>query len=513
MTPHRLLRHAALLFWLAVAVLALGPPAVAEAPVRQSDATTSGQVVGEAQASARHTVELPGRRLEFTAVAGRVGVRGPSGAPDIGDVGYIAYLREGVDPASRPLVVAINGGPGAASAWLNIGGLGPWRLPIALTGGTITGTGQLIPNAETWLDFADLVFLDPTGTGYSRLETDDEEGRRRVWSVDGDIRTLSTAIIEVAERLRRAASPRIIVGESYAGFRAPLLAKALQSTPGGPPAGLILVSPVLDFRWLWGPQHDPMGYAGRLPSFIAAMRELKGPVDRAALDDVEQYAAGEFVVDLLRGPSNRAAVARIAARIAALSGLDEDTVRQSFGRLDNTVMLREIARARGMPVSVFDASVGGREGGHRDPFLGPLGEPLTEAMTELVERRIGWRPGRPYVLFSSNVNRLWSWGREGRRGNNVVSTLSEIVLLNEQVPEILVVHGLTDLQTPYFLTRLLLDQVSVSAPSRIVPGIAFEAYPGGHMFYVRDGSRIAFRTTAERMIERARERRLARPVP
>lgn len=499
--------------WLAAAVLALIPPVAAEAPGRKPVATVPSSGVPDAEASARHAVELPGRRIEFTAVAGRIGVRGPSGAPDIGDVGYIAYLRDGVDPASRPLVVAINGGPGAASAWLNVGGLGPWRLPIALSGGTIAGTGQLVPNAETWLDFADLVFLDPTGTGYSRLDTDDEEGRRRVWSVDGDIRTLSTAILEVAARLQRTASPRIIVGESYAGFRAPLLARALQGTPGGPPAGLILVSPVLDFRWLWGPQHDPMGYAGRLPSFVAAMRELKGPVERSALDDVEQYAAGEFVVDLLRGPSNRAAVARISARIAALSGIDEDTVRQSFGRLDNTVMLREIARARGMPVSVFDASIGGREGGHRDPFLGPLGEPLTEAMTELVERRIGWRPGRPYVLFSSNVNRLWSWGREGRRGNNVVSTLNEIVLLNEPVPEILVTHGLTDMQTPYFLTRLLLDQVSVAAPSRLVPGIAFEAYPGGHMFYVRDVSRIAFRASAERMIERIRERRLAKPVP
>ena len=45
----------------------------------------------------------------------------------------------------------------------------------------------LMPNAETWLDFTDLVFIDPVGTGFSRLVNPDDALRERYLSVDGDV--------------------------------------------------------------------------------------------------------------------------------------------------------------------------------------------------------------------------------------------------------------------------------------------------------------------------------------
>ena len=117
------------------------------------------------------------------------------------------------------MTFAINGGPGAASAWLHLGALGPWRLPM--DGLSPASAPALVDNAETWLDFTDLVFVDPPGTGYSRIVAPGDEARRRFWSVEGDVDGLAATIRRWLVAERRLASPKFIVGESYGGFRGP----------------------------------------------------------------------------------------------------------------------------------------------------------------------------------------------------------------------------------------------------------------------------------------------------
>ena len=123
------------------------------------------------------------------------------------------------------MTFAINGGPGAASAWLQLGALGPWRLPMH--GLTPASSPTLVDNADTWLDFTDLVFIDPPGTGYSRVVAPGDEARRSLWSVDGDIDGVAAAIRRWLTAEQRLASPKFIVGESYGGFRGPRLAEKL----------------------------------------------------------------------------------------------------------------------------------------------------------------------------------------------------------------------------------------------------------------------------------------------
>ena len=139
-----------------------------------------------AEASTRHNLAFAGRTLAFTAKAGAV-VFEDQGAP-VAEIGYFAYLLDGTEPTGRPVTFAINGGPGAASAWLHIGALGPWRLPITQEAAHPTAPSELLVNGDTWLDFTDLVFIDPAGTGYSRLHNQkDQQVRERFWSVQGDI--------------------------------------------------------------------------------------------------------------------------------------------------------------------------------------------------------------------------------------------------------------------------------------------------------------------------------------
>ncbi len=137
-----------------------------------------------ADITTNHALALEGRCLKFQATAGSIRLVDEKDAPQA-DGAFVAYRLEGQDAAARPVTFAINGGPGAGSAWLQLGGIGPWRLPM--NGLAPSSAPTLIDNAETWLDFTDLVFIDPPGTGYSRLRGTGDDAKRALWSVDGDI--------------------------------------------------------------------------------------------------------------------------------------------------------------------------------------------------------------------------------------------------------------------------------------------------------------------------------------
>ena len=134
----------------------------------------------------RQTLALPGRTLDFTATAGSIRLFDDKGEPQA-DIAYNSYQLDGADRASRPVTFLFNGGPGASSAWLQFGDAGPWRVSITGEGAVSSATPDLLPNAETWLDFTDLVFIDPVGTGYSRFVASGEDARKRFYSVDGDV--------------------------------------------------------------------------------------------------------------------------------------------------------------------------------------------------------------------------------------------------------------------------------------------------------------------------------------
>jgi carboxypeptidase C (cathepsin A) len=436
---------------------------------------------------------LPGRCLEFKSIAGSI-------APADGvDVAYVAYLIDGAEAAKRPVVFALNGGPGAGSVWLQLGAIGPWRLPMQ--GLTPSSAAVLTDNAETWLEFADLVFLDPPGTGYSRPKAPQDASKAEVWSVEGDNRTLAETIRRWLTNHGRLGSPKFIAGESYGGFRAPRLARALRAELGVGVNGVILLSPVLDFAPFADGPDNPYAYLTRLPSYAAAAREEKGPVSRADLADVEAYAKGEYLADWLAGPRDAAAVERKTARVAALTGLPPEVVRRYAGDLDKGDYLRERGRLLGRRIAFYDATLSAGETGPgwpgaEDPILPGFVPAFTSAMTTLYQTKLGWKVADVYETLNSTVSHRWSWGRS-LSPPEALGDLSQTLALDPGF-RVLVAHGLTDVQAPYFASVLELARLPPFAhPERL----SFAAYPGGHMFYMRDESRKAFRDAARRLIE------------
>ncbi|THD59373.1 MAG: peptidase S10 [Bradyrhizobium sp.] len=488
------------------------PPQPATTPSGQKAAATGGhgntptppaaeQNRLPPDSTTKQTVALPGRTLAFTATAGSIRLFDDKGEPQA-DIAYTAYQLDGADSRTRPVTFLFNGGPGASSAWLQFGDAGPWRLAIAGDAANSSASPDLQPNAETWLDFTDLVFIDPVGTGYSRFVATGEDVRKRFFSVDGDVNSIAVTIRRWLEKSDRLLSPKFVVGESYGGIRGPKVVRNLQTGQGVGVKGLILVSPVLDFREASGGS-SLLQYVMSLPTMAAVAREAKGAVTRADMADVERYARGDFLADLVKGLADTEATTRLADKVAALTGIDQAVSRRLAGRFDVLEFRREFDRRDGKVTGRYDASVLGFDPfpdssfyHFNDPSGEPLYAPLSSAVVDLTMRKLNWRPDGSYEVLSNAVGKAWDFGR-GRDPAESVSQLKEILAFDPKL-NLLVGHGLFDLATPYFGSKILLDQLPAYAtPDRV----KLVVYPGGHMFYSRDASRRAFRTEVEELMK------------
>ena len=452
-----------------------------------------------ADSTTKQAMNLPAGPLAFTASVETLTLANPEGQPQA-EIVTTAFLHDA--PAPRPVTFAVNGGPGASSAWLDLGALGPWRVPVAIP--IVPSQPQApVDNAETWLPFTDLVFIDPVGTGYSRALGKDESAARPFYSVDNDIRSLATVIRRWLQSHRRLGSPVFIAGESYGGFRAPRLARALLDQQGVGVSGLVMISPVLDFNGRDAP-YDPLKWAARLPSLVAAARHA---ASRDAVRDAEAYARTDYLTDLVRGPNDPAAVASITDHVARLTGLDPALVRRREGRIDLESFLRD--RNPGEVASPYDAAIAAADpfpaaphDNSPDPILDGLRGPMTSAMLTLYATRLDWQPNgapnRQYQLLNEGVARGWDYGHGNARPQSMTALRQYLAL--DPSAQALVTHGITDLVTPYFADVLLLDQVPDTTP----PGrLGLKVYPGGHMAYLRDDSREALRSDAAALVKAA----------
>jgi carboxypeptidase C (cathepsin A) len=512
------------------------PADTKQSPSSRSGATQtsdqrSGDVGARTSASAarqlppdvttEHTLELPGRLLKFKGTAGSIPLTGEDGRLQA-EMGYIAFQLAGADPLTRPVTFAFNGGPGSASAWVNIGGFGPWRLPISGTAVAPSAPPLLLPNAETWLDFTDLVFIDPVGTGYSRLARPSGEagaapsgdgnrttgGARYFYSVNGDVESVADMITKWLRQNNRLASPKMLAGESYGGIRAPKVVHTLQTSHGVGMNAVVLVSPVMDYASFRGARHRMGQFVHTLPTIAAAAREAKGEPfkSRDDLAIVEAYARSEYVVDFLRGPRDTAALDRMVKRVAAFADLPEAIVRQYGAKLDEFIYTREANRAKGKTASGYDASVTGDDPDPTvyfprwdDPFATALNAPMRGAMSDLYGR-LGWKTDLTYHMLSTEVNRGWQWGNS-TDGVESLTQLKSALALDPNL-RVLVTHGATDLRTPYFGSVLALEQLPTYAG---VPmgRVSLMLFAGGHMHYSRDASRIGLRDAVKALLTEA----------
>jgi carboxypeptidase C (cathepsin A) len=451
-----------------------------------------------ADASVKQVTHVAGKTLNYTATVGVIPVRDEKGKT-VAEVVFTAYVLDGAKGTGRPITFAFNGGPGAASVYLNLGAIGPKRLQFGAQGDSPSDPPTLTDNPATWLDFTDLVFIDPVGTGFSRSLVAMDETKKRFFGVKEDVAYLSRVVYDWLLKNQRMASPKYVVGESYGGYRAPAIGHYLQRQLGVAPAGMVMVSPVLDARLRGAADISPLSYMITLPSMAAAKYERDGkPLTPETLAEVEAYARGEFVTDMLKGQSDPAAVGRIVDRVTRYTGLDPALVRRMGGRIDTQTFLRELYRDQGRIASIYDANVTAydpfpwaqtkRAG---DPILDSIVASTTTAMVDFTTRIVGWKVDGRYEALSDTVNDNWA----NRSQAESVEDLRQALAADPKL-KVLIAHGYGDLSCPFFASRLLVDQMPREAGAARTN---LALYPGGHMFYSRPGSMGLFRADVMRL--------------
>ena len=226
-----------------------------------------------ADAHVDQSITVGGKLLKYTVTVGTLPVRNADGKV-AGQVVFTAYTVPGAD---RPVTFAVNGGPGAASVYLNFGAIGPKRVPFGEDNSSPSEIPTLQDNPGTWLDFTDLVFIDPIGTGFSRSEVSEAEAKKLFYAPTADVNYLSRTVYDWLLKNGRMMSRKYLVGESYGGFRGPRMTRYLQTQLGVGLSGVVLVSPLSQ------PQHyrydedlSPLPWIVTMPSMAAANLETAG---------------------------------------------------------------------------------------------------------------------------------------------------------------------------------------------------------------------------------------------
>ncbi len=446
--------------------------------------------------SVQQSMVLDGKTLHYTVTIGALPVRDSDGKI-AGEVVMTAYTMPGDD---RPVTFALNGGPGAASVFLNFGAIGPKHLQAGNEGDSPSAPPILTDNQGTWLDFTDLVFIDPIGTGFSRAKVPEDQARKLFYSTEADIEYLSRVIYDWLVKNDRLASRKYLIGESYGGFRGPRITYYLQSQIGVGLNGVTLVSPYLNPTLEQNGDLSPIPWMVTLPSITAANLERQNKLTPDAMKAVIDYTQGEYATTLIHGRYDQAATDKMIAKVTEMTGLDAEFVKYSGGRLETGAYLREVHREQGKLGSVYDSNVTtfdpfpyAPEQRANDPILSTMIAPVTTAMVDFVTRTVGWKVDARYNALSGEVNHLWSRDDEMRRGS--VTQLRQAVAADPNL-QVMIVHGWNDLSCPFMGSLLTVEQMPVMGdPNRV----SVHEFPGGHMFYTRESSRLALRKDAIEM--------------
>jgi len=491
-----------------------------------------------------HTMLVQGRPIHYRATAGYLPIRRDSGQP-VANIFFVAYerLASGVPrlrgpqppeggtgtpnainrvweptPNGRPITFAFNGGPGASAVWLHMGAFGPKRAVLANDGTALPSSNQLVDNEQTWLEFTDLVFVDPVGTGFSRAAAGVDADQ--FYEVQKDIEIATDFVHLFVTQYERWLSPQYLVGESYGTARAVGMARRLQDRYGLYVNGLTLLSSALNLGVISFDPGNDLPYALSLPSYTAVAqyhgklpRRLEGkrvrreegknaspsylltfppshllglpPPDRA-LQEVEAWALGDYLAALAQGRRLPPAESReIARRLAEYTGLPEDMIVQNHLRIGTAGFAQSLLGRENRMLGLLDGRVTAPNvqvlrRRWVDPSLFIVEGPLVATFNSYVRTQLGFQTDQPYIFLSDRVNESWDWG-PGRHGHfNIAPVLAELIGLDTRL-RVFAAAGHYDLTTPYLSQEYVFNHLGL--PPDLEQNITFRHYHAGHQIY------------------------------
>jgi carboxypeptidase C (cathepsin A) len=449
-----------------------GKPEVINKMVRTDSSTTI-----------KNQISIKGQVVPYTATFGTMPVWDDDGKP-IAGIFYTYYERSDVkDRASRPLIISFNGGPGTPSVWMEIGYTGPRILNVDDEGYPVQPYG-LHDNPNSILDVADIVYVDPVNTGFSRTVSKSVP-TNQFFGVNEDIKYLADWINTFVTRKNRWASPKFLIGESYGTTRVSGLALALQQSEWMYLNGVILVSPTdLGIK-----RDGPVGEALLLPYYSAtAWYHKKLPADlqqkdlTAMLPEVEDFTVNQLIPAITKGGTlTDDQKKQIAAKMSRYSGLSETSILQHNLDIPTSFFWKELLRDQGYTVGRLDSRYKGidrQDAGERPDYNAELTSWLhafTPAINIYLREELGYKTDLKYNMFGP----VFPWDdKNDQTGENLRQAMAENPYLH-----LMVQSGYFDGACDYFNAKYSMWQMDPSG--RLKDRMTWKGFRSGHMMYLR----------------------------
>ena len=407
-----------------------------------------------------------------------------------------SYVKTPMDP-SRPVFFIYNGGPGSGSVWLQMGAFGPKRVAIPSDAKDDGAPPYpLVDNPESLLDVADLVFIDPPGTGFSHLTQGTDP--KKYYGLRQDGRAVATVIRRWINDNGRWNSPKFLGGESYGTTRTAMVADELEGSTYNDVGlnGLILVSTILDFGAEDTTPGNEMAYVVTLPNMATTAfyhGKVQGASAAAVAEEARRFAIGPFATALLKGQDLPAEErASVRKELSRLTGLSEDYLDQANLRVTDQRFYKELLRDRGLTVGRLDSRYTGTdydnagETPDNDPSFYGIDAGYTAAINSWARETLGYQTDREYQAIGREPGRNWDWSLDGSGRAaylNVAPLIGQALRQNSQL-RLFNAQGYYDFATPFFGAEYSLKRYGIPQDR-----ITWKYYDAGHMMYIRDEDR------------------------
>jgi carboxypeptidase C (cathepsin A) len=446
----------------------------------------------------KHSISIAGKVINYTATTGYMHMKADTGKV-LAKIFFTYYAKDDEDGAKRPVTFTFNGGPGSASLWLHMGGVGPKRVVLKEDGTATAAPYSYIPNEFSWLDKTDLVFIDPVSTGYSRAVG---EPASKYHGYVEDIKSVGDFVRNFLGRYDRWASPKFLAGESYGTTRAAGLSKFLQDEHRIYINGVILISAVLNFGTNDYNVGNDLPRALYVPSYTAAAwyhKKLAPALLARPIADVlkesEQWAIGPYATALIKGGwMSEAEKSAIAEKMAYYTGLSKELCLQANLRVEENRFYKALRRSDGLSVGRLDARFTGRnldDAGEYvdfDPSFANIDGPFTATINDYLSRELKFTEEKGYNVFGEVYP--WSYKNVQNKYLNVAESLRDAMAKNPNL-KVYLGCGYYDFATPYFTAVYDIEHMFLRPEQRSRVDIKY--YESGHMYYIHKPSLVQFK--------------------
>lgn len=456
-------------------------------------------------ATTTHEARIGGKNISYTAKAGTMPLRNENNEL-IAHFGFTSYTKEGGNN-NRPIMFAYNGGPGSSSFWLHMGVIGPKRIVVEDPNFNKAAPYEIVNNDFSLLDVADIVMLDPVGTGLSIAAGEAEF--KDFWGVDQDSRSISLFITQYLINEGRMNSPKFLLGESYGTFRNAVVMNELLGQ-GVAMNGIIMVSAVFDLRTLMFPPDDDMPYVAHFPTYAATAyyhEKVAGNWASMAefVAEIRDFTENRYVPALFKGDQiSDEDKAELAEDLAKYTGISADYWLKADLKVTASEFFAEFMRDERKTVGRLDSRYTGysidgiAQNGAYDPQSAAISPAYIQGFLDYFHGELGVNKNLMYTVTAGRrAGFNWDWSHRGNDGwggamaaINVGPDMAQALTYDPNM-KVLILNGYLDAATVFYGVEHSINHLGL--PKDIKDNIIMKYYEAGHMMYTDQKSLEKFK--------------------